>query len=206
MADKPTEARARENPRTVRVRDAVLTAVIELVLTEGAGAVTASRVSEQANVHRSTIYGHWPDADTLLLDAIDRVMAPHTASAITDDLEADLTTALIGLRQRLTDQPVLIWFATLLDHANRDETFAAAQQRFINGILQPISDILTAAKKRGDLAHDLAVAQIAAQLAAPILTDHVMLRTTTSDTVITTTIKYFLNDAQRPPAISTKGK
>lgn len=206
MADKPTEPRATENPRTARVRDAVLAAVIELVLTEGAGAVTALRVSEQAGVHRSTIYGHWPDPDTLLLDAIDRVMTPHAPTAITDDLEADLTTALTGLRQRLGDQPFLIWFATLLDHANRDETFAAAQQRFVNGILQPISDILTAARGRGDLADDVAVAQVAAQLAAPILTDHVMLRVTTSDTVITATIKRILDQAQRPRAASCKKK
>ena len=206
MADNPTEPRVRENPRTARVREAVIDAVIELVLTEGAGAVTALRVSEQAGVHRSTIYEHWPTPETLLLDAIDKVMTPHTPTAITADLDGDLTTALTGLRQRLTDQPFLIWFATLLDHANRDETFAAAQQRFVNGVLQPVSDILTAAKKRGDLADDLPVAEIAAQLAAPILTHHVMLRTTTSDGLITTTIKRFLNDTQRPPATTPKDK
>lgn len=199
MADNPTEPRTRskENPRTARMRDAVLGAVIELVLTEGAGAVTALRVSERAGVARSTIYEHWPAPEALLLDTIDKIMTPHAPTAITDDLEADLITALTGLRLRLTDQPFLIWFATLLDHANRDKAFAAAQRRFVNGVLQPISDILTAAKGRGELAGGLDVGQASARLAAPILTQHVMLRSTASDDVVTTTTKHFLVDTHR---------
>ena len=200
MADTSSAppARSSENPRTTRMREAVLNAVIELVLTEGAGAVTALRVSEQAGVARSTIYEHWPAPDALLLDAIDKVMTPHAATAVTGDLEADLTAALNGLRRRLAHRPFLVWFATLLDHANRDETFAAAQQRFVYGVLQPVVDTLVAARDRGELADDLDVGQAAAQLAAPILTQHVMLRGTASDALVGVTTKHFLEDAQRP--------
>ena len=80
-----------ENPRTTRIRDIVLPAVIELLLAEGAGAVTALRVSEQAGVARSTIYQHWPDPQTRgrrsncagsnasdLVDKPDSVLAGHS--------------------------------------------------------------------------------------------------------------------------------
>ncbi|MCH8983422.1 MAG: TetR/AcrR family transcriptional regulator, partial [Acidobacteria bacterium] len=150
MAQKPTPS-TDENPRTTRIRDIVLQAVIELLVAEGAGAVTALRVSKHAGVARSTIYQHWPDQNNLLLDAIDRIMIPDVPTSITNNLEEDLTTALANLRRRMTKQPFRALFATLLDHANRDKAFVAPQRRFVNGVLQPIREILTAATQRGDL-------------------------------------------------------
>ena len=194
MAKNPTRPKRTtgENPRTTRIRDIVLPAVIELLLAEGAGAVTALRVSEHAGVARSTIYQHWPDQHTLLLDAIDRITAPHVPTSISDNLEDDLTTALFSLRKRITTQPFRPLFAALLDHANRDRAFVAAQRRFVNGVLQPIRDVLTASAQRGDLPPTIDVNDAAIQLAAPIFTRHVMLRTTTSDELITNTTKHFL--------------
>lgn len=190
---RPT-TRPNENPRTKRMRDAVLSSVVELTLTEGAGAVTALRVSEHACVARSTIYEHWPTSDALLLDAIDMVIAPHTPVTATDDLGADLYTALTNLRERLQRQPFRIWFATLLDHANRDEAFAAAQLRFVTGVLQPTTDLIAAAQNRREIDDDLDISQATAQLAAPILTLHVLLRAAASDDLIAATITHFLTD------------
>ncbi len=194
MAENPTlpKRATGENPRTTRIRDIVLPAVIELLLAEGAGAVTALRVSEHAGVARSTIYQHWPDQQTLLLDAIDRIITPHVPTSITDNLEDDLTTALFTLRKRLTTQPFRALFATLLDHANRDRAFVAAQRRFVKGVVQPIRDILIASAQRGDLPPTVDVDDAAVQLAGPIFTQHIMLRTTTSDALITNTTKHFL--------------
>ena len=191
MANNPAPQTG-ENPRTTRIRGIVLPAVIELVLAEGAGAVTALRVSEQAGVARSTIYQRWPDQQTLLLDAIDRIITPHVATTVTDNLEDDLITALFTLRKRITKRRFRPLFATLLDHANRDRTFVAAQRRFVKGVLQPIRDILTASAQRGDLPLTVDVDDAAVQLAGPIITRHIMLRTTTSDELITNTTRHFL--------------
>lgn len=198
MAKKPTpSARTTgENPRTTRIRDIVLQAVIELLVAEGAGAVTALRVSEHAGVARSTIYQHWPDQNNLLLDAIDRITIPHVPTSMTNNLEENLTTALANLRRRMTKQPFRALFATLLDHANRDQAFVAPQRRFVNGVLQPIRDILTAATQRGDLPSVDGVDETAAQLAGPLFTQHIMLRTTISDQLIANTIQDFLANVQ----------
>lgn len=182
-----------ENPRTTRIRHIVLSAVVELLLVEGAGAVTALRVSEHAGVARSTIYQHWPAPNSLLLDAIDRMMIPHVPTSITNDLQGDLTTALTNLRSRMTNQPFRALFATLLDHANRDRAFVAAQRRFIISALQPIRDILDDAMQRGDLPAAIDVTQAAAQLAGPIFTQHIMLRATITNQLITDTTNNFLH-------------
>lgn len=200
MADDAEHStrKRRENPRTTRMRDAVLSSVVELVLTEGAGAVTALRVSEHACVARSTIYEHWPNPDMLLLDAIDMVIAPHSPNTISDDLGADLHTVLTSLRERMERRPFRVWFATLLDHANRDAAFAAAQLRFVAGVLQPISDVIRSGQDRGELIDDLDSVHAAAQLAAPVLTPHVFLRATATDTEIDSAITQFLARNARP--------
>lgn len=194
MAKNPTRPKRTtgENPRTTRIRDIVLPAVIELLLAEGAGAVTALRVSEHAGVARSTIYQHWPDRHILLLDAIDRITAPHVPTSISGNLEDDLTAVLISLRKRITRQPFRALFATLLDQANRDRAFVTAQRRFVRGVLQPIRDVLVASAQRGDLAPTVDVDDAAVQLAGPIFTQHIMLRNTINDELITSAVKHFL--------------
>lgn len=192
----PSTRTTGENPRTTRIRDIVLQAVIELLVAEGAGAVTALRVSEQAGVARSTIYQHWPDQNNLLLDAIDRIMIPHAPTSITENLEEDLNIALANLRKRMIKQPFRAIFATLLDHANRDRTFVAPQRRFVSGILQPIRDILIAATERGDLPSVGHIDETAAQLAGPLFTQHIMLRTAISDQLISNTTRHFLANVQ----------
>ena len=188
----PPDSRSIENPRTRRMRDAVLSAVAELILSEGAGAVTALRVSQRAGVARSTIYDHWPTSEALVLDAIDMVTGPQAPITITSNLEADLLSALAQLRDRLEQRPFRIWFATLLDHGNREEAFAAAQVRFVLGVLRPVSEIISDAQRRGELPDDIDAADTAAQLAASILSLHILLRSTASDEQIAHTITQFL--------------
>ena len=171
-------------------------AVIELLLAEGAGAVTALRVSEHAGVARSTIYQHWPAQNTLLLEAIDRIMTPHVPTSITNNLHDDVITALFNLRKRLAQQPFRALFATLLGHVNRDRTFVAAQRRFVTSVLQPIRDILTAAAQRGDLPSVVNVDEATAQLAGPLFIQHIMLRASISDDLITNTTRHFLASIQ----------
>ena len=188
---RPREPRARTHVQRGSERSCSRP-VIELLLAEGAGAVTALRVSEHAGVARSTIYQHWPDQHTLLLAAIDRIITPRVPTTITENLGGDLTAAVASLRKRLINRRFGAIFATLLDQANRDRAFVAAQRRFVNGVLQPIRDVLTASAQRGDLPRSVDVDEAAVQLAGPIFTQHVMLRTNISDELITNTTKQFL--------------
>ena len=181
-----------ENARTTRVREVIVDTAAGLLVREGASAVTALRIAEDTGVARTTIYRHWPDPTALLLDAIDRVVRPHVHTRITDNLEEDLTQALTNLQMRMRKKPFRLVFAALLDHANRDQNLVAAQRRFVNGVLQPIQDVITAAQQRGDLPSTVQVETASAQLAGPLFLQHVMLRSTISEELISKTIAQFL--------------
>ena len=180
------------NPRTIRVRQIILDAAIDLLIKEGAGALTAVRIAEKTGVARTTIYRHWADNTALLLDAIDKLINPHVPTTLSENLEKDLSAALSNLRMRMTKRPFRVVFAALLDHTNRNRDAVGAQRRFVNGVLQPLQDILANAKGRGALPSTVDVESVSAQLAGPLFIQHVMLRIPISDRLISQTIARFL--------------
>ncbi len=180
------------NPRTTRVCKIILDAAAELLVHEGASAVTAVRVAEQTGVARTTIYRHFENPSGLLLGAIDQVVTPHIPTQITEDVEEDLITALSNLGMRMEKNPFRLIFTALLDQANQDERALAAQRRFVDGVLQPIEDVLSAAVERGALPATVAMESASARLAGPLFLQHVMLRTPVSEALIRETITQFL--------------
>ena len=54
----------------------VLTAALELLLSEGVGALTAQRLHQVTGVSRSTIYRHWPTPNDVLASLIDVAPSP----------------------------------------------------------------------------------------------------------------------------------
>lgn len=191
--DTPPEEAA-ENPRTTRMREAVLTAVVDLVVSEGAGAVTALRVADRACVARSTIYQHWPTSAALIRDAIDRIITPNAQITITGDVQIDLNEALFALRERLERRPFRIWVATLLNHANANPEFVETQVRFVMGVLRPLRDVVEDAVKHGDLQADLDLDAATTRLAAPVLTEHVLLHRPATDASVSDAVNAFLTD------------
>ena len=181
-----------KNPRTERVCEIILDAAAELLVGEGANAVTAVRIAGRTGVARTTIYRHFPNPSTLLLDAIDRIVIPHVPTRITDNLEVDLQIALANLGMRMSKKPFKLVFTALLEQANRDRGSVAAQRRFVHGVLQPIQDVLAAADQRGDLAATVEIEAASAQLAGPLFLQHIMLRNRISETFIRETITQFL--------------
>lgn len=192
-ASRPIDSE-NENPRTTRMKHAVLTSVVDLIVSEGAGAVTALRVADHACVARSTIYQHWPTPAAMIRDAIDRIITPNAPTPITGEVETDLTSALSSLRERMERRPFRVWLVTLLDHADGDPDFAEAQIRFVTGVLQPLRDTLSDAVERGTIDASVDLDAATTRLAAPVLTEHVMLRSTASDEAIAATVSAFLHD------------
>lgn len=64
-------------PRRRRVRQVIVDAAVEVMLTDGAEHMTAMLVADRTDVARTTIYRHWPDQASLLLATIDAVTFPH---------------------------------------------------------------------------------------------------------------------------------
>ena len=184
-----------ENPRTTRVRKIVLDAASSLLIEQGHHAVTPQQVSRVTGVARSTIYRHWPDQTSLLIDAIDSVLQPHHTVPTVGDLSVDLTTTLEGLRLRLSQRPFRAMFAALLDHATRSPELIRAQRRFVSGVTAPIRSVVTAASADGRLHPSIEPEDAVARLAGPLFHQHVMMRSRISDELIANTVAGF----QVPP-------
>ena len=185
-------ARAAENPRTTRVRDLVLDEGLRLLVEEGGEAVTALRIAEATNVARSTIYRHWSDQPSLLYDVVERGVAPHGSSERTGDLEADLESALRGLRSRLDKRAFRRVFAALLTQADSDDAFVGSQQRLLDGVMAGVRGVLADAVSDGRLPESLDVDEACAQLAGPLLTQHVMVRRPIADELISGVVAAFI--------------
>lgn len=185
-----------ENPRTTRVRKVVLDAAAKLLVEQGHQAVTPHQVSKATGVARSTIYRLWPDPVSLLLDAIDSVLAPDHGVSTVGDLRIDLTNELGTLRQRLNKRPFRTIFAALLDHAIRARELVPAQRRFVSGVTAPVRSIIAAAIDDGRLGQSLVLDEAVAQLVGPIFHRHVMLQARISDDLISRTVEGFVVPSQ----------
>lgn len=141
---------------------------------------------------RTTIYRHWPDAQSLLLGTIDDLAAPHFPTASSGDLRADLQSTISSLVVRLTTRETRLVFSALASHAHHSETFAAAQQKFIARLTDPIKDVIEAAVERGELAADCDCQLEATILGAPVLHQHLMRYEDISDELVGTTIATWL--------------
>ena len=193
MSEKsPDHSRVVENPRTTRVRKIVLDAATVLLIEEGHHAVTPHQVSKVTGIARSTIYRHWPDPISLLMDAIDSVLAPDRTVSTVGDLRADLTTTLESLRLRLNRRPFRAIFAALLDHATRSKELIPAQRRFVTGVTAPLRSIVAEAVDDGRLDPAIKLQVLVAQLAGPLFHQHVMLQARITDELIANTVKGFV--------------
>lgn len=181
----------RENPRTTRVRQVILDAAIELLLDKGASEVTASRISEETRVARTTIYRQWPDQASLLLATIESLVSPHYPVPDTGELQADLRTTMTDLRHRLDTKQVRPVFGALADYSSRDDAFVTAQQTFVLGLMGPAIGVLEAAQARGELASTLDSPTAANVLMGPLLHQYLVMRSPISDELIDACLEQF---------------
>ena len=187
-----TAGRGSTNPRTIRVRELILNAAIDLLLDGGAGDVTATRIAEQTGVARTTVYRQWPDQASLLLATIDALVAPHAPTTTTGELPDDLTTVLTSLRTRLVTREVRPVFAALVDHASRDEAFVAVQRRFVEGMVRPTMEVLADARERGDLPLTVDCSTAASVLTGPLFHQHLSMQEPIDDDLIDRVVSQFI--------------
>ncbi|MFW2334204.1 TetR/AcrR family transcriptional regulator [Ilumatobacter sp.] len=188
----------RVNPRTRRVREAVLSVAVEVLVEHGAHEVTAARIAEQADVARTTVYRHWPDQRSLLLATIDALTTPHRRTESVGSLAEDVRVALVQLRSRITTHDVRSVFGALATHAAHDEAFSDAQRRFIEQLTQPTRDVLNASQQRGALQADVDCDLEARLLTGPILHQHLAWHDTVTDSVLDLVVRRWLTTHDDP--------
>ncbi|WP_040796351.1 TetR-like C-terminal domain-containing protein [Nocardia higoensis] len=113
----------------------VLTAALDLLLTEGATALTPARLHSVTGVARSTVYRHWPTPRDVLAALI--AVAPNPPAQPSGDLAADLHAEVDLLCDRLRDKPVGAFLRALVTASATDPTCTELRLRYVEDLLTP---------------------------------------------------------------------
>ncbi|MEU0876346.1 TetR/AcrR family transcriptional regulator [Nocardia brasiliensis] len=147
----------------------VLTAALELVLSEGGSALTPQRLHAVTGVARTTIYRHWPTPRDVLAALIS--VAPHQAAEPSGDPIADLRADVDLLCDRLRDKPVGAFLRALVTASSTDPECVPLRQRYVLDLLAPIRRSVRAFGVTDDDEVDAA----AMAIVSPLLVDTLLL-------------------------------
>lgn len=147
----------------------VLTAALDLLLTEGGAALTPQRLHAVSGVARTTIYRHWPTPRDVLAALI--AVAPHPAADPTGDPVADLHAEVDLLCDRLRDKPVAAFLRALVTASSTDPDCAPLRRRYVMDLLAPVQRSIRAIGVNNQ--HDVKEAAMA--IASPLLIDVLLL-------------------------------
>lgn len=143
-------SRTSNDPRARRSRAAALAATTELLVESGPAAVTHAAVAERAGVGRATLYRHWPDVQSLLLDALASDIHPLFTPGdgpVRDELLSQLERHVEWLNQPAT-APVI---ATVIERSERDEDVRRIREEMFGRADEHFATALAAAVERGEL-------------------------------------------------------
>ncbi|WP_019925581.1 TetR/AcrR family transcriptional regulator [Nocardia sp. BMG111209] len=147
----------------------VLTAALELILTEGAVALTPQRLHGITGVARTTIYRHWPTTRDFLAALIE--VAPHPAADPTGDPVTDLHAEVDRLCDRLRDKPVAAFLRALITASATDPGCADLRRRYVRDLLAPFHRGVRAL----GIEDESVVAETAKAVVSPLLIDVLLL-------------------------------
>ncbi|MFC5495301.1 TetR family transcriptional regulator [Nocardioides caricicola] len=162
----------------------VLTAALDLLLAEGAGALTAQRLHQVTGVSRSTIYRHWPTPNDVLAALID--VAPSPRRQPSGDLAQDLHAEIDALCDRLRDKPVAAFLRALV------AADAGLRHRYVEDLLAPVQAVLRDAGTPRAAAEDAVAA-----IVSPLLVDALLLDRPTARARAHRAVDLYLTEAAR---------
>ena len=144
------ETRAKAGrPRDPHVDEAIVTAVLELLATEGYAQLSVERIAAHAGVGKASLYRRWPDKISIVLEAVsrnpERPSAPDTGSLREDMLE--YLSTLVQYRSVHAEA-----IAAISGEALRDAFFAQAFRVGMTGpVIADLRAITERAVARGEL-------------------------------------------------------
>lgn len=146
----------------------VLTAALELLLSEGGAALTPLRLHQATGVSRSTIYRHWATPTDVLAALIE--VAPPVPRVASGDPVADLHAEVDSLCDRLRDRPVAAFLQALVTMSATDPAATGLRQRYVDDLLAPFRAVLGAGGTT-----DATVDDVVNAIVAPLLVDALLL-------------------------------
>ena len=177
-----------EDARITRTRADVARTAFDVLIEEGADALTHAHVAERAGYSKTTLYKHWPsrsDLATMALEALrDFKHREHTG-----DIRADLIGQLTAFRQGVLELRLDRVLSAMAQRATVD-TMSRIRNEINSEGQRPIRTILADAFEGPQL--DAAVSMLSGVVACPSL----MFGTVPDDDVIEAAVDMVLRDAR----------
>ncbi|MBV9108807.1 MAG: TetR/AcrR family transcriptional regulator [Gemmatimonadetes bacterium] len=138
-------------PRSEEAHEAILTASVALIREVGYDAVTMEGIAARAGVGKATVYRRWKDKETLVIEAIGRIVAafpvPDTGT-LRGDLQALLRIAL-GMYGDPASGALLSGLVAAM--ARSERIAEAIRGGFVGTWLETVRAVLERTAMRGDL-------------------------------------------------------
>ena len=145
----------KQDPRIAVTRHKALLSAIELIKEKGIREVTYQSVSARTGISRSTLYRHWPDINSLLLEAFETVAAPPSPDFLSlGTLKADVEHLIMGLIYALDNTDWGFVAPQLIAAAAIDLDMKELLQEFVLQRLKNSEPIVAAAIQSGELDHN----------------------------------------------------
>lgn len=167
--DTPTvSGRSSPDPRVVLSRERVLQATLDLMTEAGLGGLTIDDVSRRSGVAKTTIYRHWPNRTTLVIDACLRMTDGDDEPPDTGSVEGDVKTILINIATLLVTARWASILPSIVDAAERDPEIAEVHSRLQRWHAAPLRAVLERSALRGEISADADLSATAAALLGPL--------------------------------------
>jgi AcrR family transcriptional regulator len=155
-------------PRSEEARRKVLAAAMDVIVSKGVGDLTIEEVALRSGVAKTTIYRHWPERASLIIDTV-RASFEHVGTPDTGTLRGDLEAFFGGMVRADLTGKVGQLMPCLIDAAGRDTEIELLLDRIAVERQQPVLAIVARAQARGELPTDLDPRVIVGTIVGPIV-------------------------------------
>ena len=205
---QPRPPARRTNPavddRVRRSKASVLKVTAELLTETGLGGVSVDEVARRSGVAKTTIYRHWPTRSDLLMEACSQLGTEQEVPD-TGSVEGDISTLLTNLAELLLTARWASVVPSVIDAAERDADIAAIHSRLQRGHARPFQEVITRAKRNGEISRNVDSAAMIAALIGPLFYRRWFSRESLDDNVVKDVVKRVI-DFAKPRSRNTVGR
>jgi AcrR family transcriptional regulator len=151
MPNRQVVQGVRTGGRSARVREAVLSAVLDELNVNGYAGLSVEAVASRAGVNKTTIYRRWPTLDDLLVDALMTWSEDAIPGTETGSIETDLITLGRELADQLNGGLGRQVVAVVLTAGLRSPQLREATRRYFDQQAVRATPFVTQAIDRGEL-------------------------------------------------------
>ncbi len=156
-----------KDPRIEHTRRVVLQAALEVVAERGFADASIDAIAQRSGVARSTIYRHWSERMTLLLEAVRSTIQPPQVAS-NGDARSILTALATQLNGMLASEPLGSIVATLIAESRRDQQLNELREKFVGQRVAEVAEALREALGEHELPPGLQVETLVDDISAPI--------------------------------------